>query len=843
MPGMVSTSARGCGSGSMVAGAFGPATATNPSISGSATEAVALTGVDMTGHGTITSRKWQRSYDGTTVGVDIPSATSSSYTLKYEDVGNYVRYANYNGTTWYYSSWTSAVTGISVPVTTPASPVTGDILSVSIDTETGGMTYATITVKGFTTGATYAFGMGTNNDPTNAKVVFDVFSEGYDSAGNLKVIQRRIYGDRIMRKAYPSNASMGEAVSGSDLVFKVALSDWIYADDNTGAGKSGRAPIVNIAAGLVTNSGGGGQSSRAAYLTCTNNSTSAYRVAFGQWDTIPAQVATSSFRVGFTPRHTHGIACVRFDADGASSSANLNATVSTWTARQRTGTSLYGECLETTFAITGFTQGERVDLRCRAYPTVGDATAVLDTNSYTTTANEILGRNKSSFYCNKNDSWSYAVVNFSTGNDATAVVSSTLATANSSPYLKIGKAIDGLRVAGATFARVYVRAGTGSIMGTQPASVWSNSSWCEVRAYPGDAAPVLTNDGTFFTNLPLRLAYFGCTYRLIANSGGLYGNNTTSFLWYSGVTFDAGAFSTTNPISDYMAGCYLTDCLGVDTTKWDNFEVGSDRCAAWLDGCVLTGDGGTNYVSGLNRIVGCTGASFSFRPKPTANPAPDLDNFLCEHNKFLSTTSSVGMQIVIQADRYVGAQTIGMSFIGNIIETTDSTVPAFELFDGSGAGTEMETANIVVEHNTIVGQRFNFGYNDWGTTAYKRLGWSIKNNAATNWYCKGDDFTGNPGGGSGNRTGAWPLMYGVNCSGNRWVSTAIPMEFDGINVNSSATMNYTSDKSATGTDNAGGNYAPTVGSSLLNNAVASQVHFDLFGNAVAAGGEVGAVQV
>ena len=33
MPGMVSTSARGCGSGSMVAGAFGPATATNPSKS------------------------------------------------------------------------------------------------------------------------------------------------------------------------------------------------------------------------------------------------------------------------------------------------------------------------------------------------------------------------------------------------------------------------------------------------------------------------------------------------------------------------------------------------------------------------------------------------------------------------------------------------------------------------------------------------------------------------------------------------------------------------------------------------------------------------------------------
>jgi len=825
----------------MARGTVGLGTAaSNPSITGAATEATSLTGVDAVGYGTVTSRKWQRSYDNSTW-LDIPSATSTSYTLKYEDVGNYVRFVNVADST-VESTSLGTITAISVPDTTPASPVTGDILSVSIDTNAGGKTYATVTVKGFTTGATYAYGMGTNNDPSAAKVVFDVYSEGYDSAGNLKVITRRIYGTRTMRKAYPSEASLDESVSGSDLVFRVALSNWIYADDNTGVGKSGRAPIVTIAAGLVTNSGGAGQTSRAAYLTCTNNSTTAYRMAFGQWDTIPAQVATSSFRVGFTPRHTHGIACVRFDADGASSSANVNATVSTWTARQRTGTSLYGECLETTIPITGFTQGERVDLRCRAYPTVGDATAILDTNSYTTTANEILGRNKSSFYCNKNDSWSYAVVNFSTGNDATAVVSSTLATANASPYLKIGKAIDGLRTASATFARVYVRAGTGSIMGTQPASVWSNNSWCEVRAYPGDAAPVLTNDGTFFTNLPLRLRYVGATYRLVANSGGLYGNNTTSFLWYDGITFDANGYSTTNPISDYMAGCYLTDCLGVDATKWDNFEVGSDRCAAWLDGCVLTGDGGSNYASGIYRTVACTATAWTMRPKPTANPAPDLDNLLCEHNKFMSKDSSTGSYITIQADRYVGSQTIGMSFVGNIIETTDSTVPVFELFDGSSGGTEIDTANIVVEHNTFVGQRFNFGYNDYGTTAYKRLGWSIKNNASTNWYCKGDDFTGNPGGGSGNRTGAWPLMYGVNCAGNRWVSTAIPMEFDGIYCDGSATMGYTNDNSATGSDDANGDYTPAVGSDLLGNAVESQVHFDMLGNAVAAGGDAGAIQ-
>ena len=189
MPGMVSTSARGCGSGSMVAGAFGPATATNPSISGSATEAVALTGVDMTGHGTITSRKWQRSYDGSTVGVDIPSATSSSYTLKYEDVGNYVRYANYNGTTWYYSSWTSAVTGISVPNTTPASPATRDVTDVTI--EAGGWS-ALVTVKGWAGSAgsiTYSYG---DEAAGTRKVRVMMLSADDATAGNLVVKERGV---------------------------------------------------------------------------------------------------------------------------------------------------------------------------------------------------------------------------------------------------------------------------------------------------------------------------------------------------------------------------------------------------------------------------------------------------------------------------------------------------------------------------------------------------------------------------------------------------------------------------------------------------------------------------
>ncbi|MDG4904808.1 hypothetical protein P9279_30600, partial [Mesorhizobium sp. WSM4962] len=74
------------------------------------------------------------------------------------------------------------------------------------------------------------------------------------------------------------------------------------------------------------------------------------------------------------------------------------------------------------------------------YPIIGDA--ITDSNSNAITAdNNTLGICNYTYYCDKNATADvYAVVS-STGNDATAVSSATLATAAASPYLTIGKAL------------------------------------------------------------------------------------------------------------------------------------------------------------------------------------------------------------------------------------------------------------------------------------------------------------------------------------------------------------------------------------------------------------------
>lgn len=803
-----------------------------PVISGSATEGTTLTGTDATGYGIVTSRKWQRSYDNVTW-IDIPSATSSTYVLKYEDVGNYVRFTNVADST-VSSSAVGTVTAITVPPTTPASPVTGDILSVSIETLTNGngkKTYALVTIKGFATGASYAFGWGAKNDPTNCKFVMDVFSEGFDSQGNLKVIQRRLRGSMVMRKAFPNEAQLDEAASGSDLVVKVALNNVVYDDDkNGGAGTSGRNPIVSIAAGWCTNTGGGGQSSRAAYLSCTNNSTSDYRTPFGQWAQVNEQRVTSDFTVGFTPRHAHGISCCVLDAVGASSGNSLSVKSTAMAARQRAVSQLYHEANEATFAVAGFTQGEQINLRARAYPSIGDT--AFDTNANTNALLEYRGANAGHLLCDKSNTPNLAVVS-SSGNDGTGVTSTTEATAAASPFLTIGKACQALGTGGGL---VLLENGTHDMVGSEPAARVANAAWITVKPRSGSKSTVNVLMTTHSYKVA-RLRYYDVRIKLGATNAFLDGDNAGNLLWWDYCHLDQNGFTTIVPPT-YRSNClFLTGCTGQNDCLTAMFVMGSfssDRAAVWVDGCSFAF---TSVGSGsaFGRIVASkfTGG-FNATQMAAVNPLGPQDNLLLEFNQFMNHggagTPAIGPLNQNASLRYV-------SFSGNIVERTGTTQVAVSIGEYP---TDMD--DVVYEGNTVVGERSNVAYNDSGSVAYSRQGWSRKNNAERNFCTKHDDFTGN-GGGNGNRIGGWPVLYGQNQEGNVCETSLFPELFNGIGSTDAGTPAFTNDASYTGTATGNGNYAPAAGSDLLNNRVAGQLQFDLFGNAVAAGGEVGAVQV
>jgi hypothetical protein len=131
---------------------------------------------------------------------------------------------------------------------------------------------AEIDISGFTsTSSTNNMGLGSNNSPTNAKIVFTVTSPGFNSSGNATTLSRTIYGTQIIRLPYPNNANLDEGTSSGKVTILVALSDYIYAGDTS--------ITASIGSGIYTDNGPGGtslSSNATSSIAVTNNSAMAY---------------------------------------------------------------------------------------------------------------------------------------------------------------------------------------------------------------------------------------------------------------------------------------------------------------------------------------------------------------------------------------------------------------------------------------------------------------------------------------------------------------------------------------------------------------------------------------
>jgi hypothetical protein len=116
-------------------------------------------------------------------------------------------------------------------------------------------------------------------------------------------------------------------------------------------------------------------------------------------------------------------------------------------------------------------------------------------------------------------------------------------------------------------------------------------------------------------------------------------------------------------------------------------------------------------------------------------------------------------------------ETHGIAVVQNLIENTAVvSTPLFQISADASTGTPVE--NVIVWHNTVVGQRANLAYNEVAVTtpassdlAYRRL-WSMKNNIFEDANIKADTFAGSGYVASQYKIGTWPLMMGVACSGN-----------------------------------------------------------------------------
>lgn len=725
----------------------------------------------------------------------------------------------------------------------------GDILSATI-LATGWE--AEIVVEGFKDGGTYAFG-DLDANVSNAKVDFTVVSEGYNTSGTLGTKTRHVYGTRVVQKAYPDQATANEVESGGNVTLTIALSDYIYDDDNTGAGKSGTAPTVTIASGWYTDNGTGGSSAAnnvATNLAVTNSSTQDYPKVVGRWAVVPYQVVKdATFDLEMVAFHRFSesgkpVACVTFvTKEGATTKETITATAMVKSAAED---SL--PCYRAQLTASSYTDNAVVTCDFTAYPWIGDADSVLastGTAGLITLGSLPLVMDPDNDYAGDANGPLCAVVS-PTGNDGTGVHSTTYATAAANPYATIrgaGAALAGHNGGDGQGCIIYLTEGTHSVIAGS-GSCACTDGWLTIQPAPGAAkANVIIAPGSSYYIGVGKPRFYNLT--IAPTSSSYIGASSTSHpFWFDHVNMAAASQLAYNYHFHGENGTtYVTHCTAsnVPLAFTNNGIYGISPLTRNVVATQAYGP-----CDSLSYSPGCLLTS-SYHHANTANISGGLYKFVRSNSIVAYCKNLANADNSIPGLSGAGAYD-HCAAICNVVEwtgATDSSTPNVSLWaDGD---TSADT-NVLMWHNTIAGGRANLGYNDSG--AATRSNWSLKFNAIADIATKHDVFATN-----GAYVGAWSVLHGVGFRGNYveddyfrnqypWRSFGIGSAF-GTALGSAS---YTDDNSAsTGEDGTPpSDYTPAAGSPLLNkipSAADVVIPWDIAGTAYLSGGSAGAYSV
>ena len=754
---------------------------------------------------------------------------------------------------------------------------TGDITGVRITSDGW---YAELDIEGFSTGGTADYGISedsnastTDNDPGGAKVVFTVTSQGYNTSGTLGTITRTVYGTKTVRKAFPTNTMtdrsvLDEAVSGGTLTIKVALSEYIYADDESGAGKSGTDVTVSIPATFYRDSGGGGTNNYnnvATNYTVTNNSTLNYPKVIGRWAWPGYERVTADFLVEATAFHKFSqngkpVAAVAFSAADQSGNVSRSTTTS-MTVSTRSGDANSVLVYAVTMDVDALDQAEVIDVNFIAYPWVGDETSVLNTSTTSdgyTQPDERLGplhqlNDKSGTY-----GVGYAYVNRSTGNDSTGTVySSQVAAEAGNAFLTIGGAASSTKIyhnANASPTRnsaggavILLADGNHPFPGTVPSSDLGTSmdTWMIVKpASNATQANTKISSGSGSAIKATRIKFEGLTISpSVAAGGGLTGRTAGDVMWLHNNIINA---TTSSPIFSWRTLYGTQNSITSFSTGFSSYAAA--QRAPWA--LVRGNTSASNITSQFYNVIGnknVTAANFieTGDVEVVAGGMASSTNAIFAFNTIYNMSTAVIWSSL--------STTTGIAIIQNLFERVAGDAQG-TLDISAGSDNGATTTNFILWHNTLTGGRQQFAYNSSGSVRIPKLNYSTKFNIFLDQGIKSDTFTG-AGGGDGARTGNWPIVYGVGTVGDRSLKNSFGGDFNGLfsgrQVSTGGAFylpGFKSDLSQeTGLNTGNGDYSLASTSLIIDTATTtSSFHhvlpYDLLGNPRYGGPDSGAYE-
>lgn len=616
---------------------------------------------------------------------------------------------------------------------------TGDPLSLTIRPD--GFS-GDLVIEGFTTGATYFPNLGANNAAVaNAKLSLTIVSMGFDAAGNATTTTRSSVMTKAVRKNSPNDAVIDET-GGGNLTVRVSFNEPIFAKDKAGGGNSGTDPVANFAAGLVVNSGGAGQSSNArSGLTVINNSTLAYPKVIGKWGWAGYERVTGDFLLEFVAVHAFGqngrpVACVKLDAVDAHSNSAPQQVATSMIKSTRTGDAKKVWVYPGTMSVSTLTQGDVLTCRARCYPWVGDAGAVLDTD---TSADGVAAPSESlsplMLLLDKNNSLAcYASVD---GVGAgTPACQATEALARTTPYATWAAAINAIKTYNNSrngdnslnCCEILMQNGTYTGPGTTTGS--NTKAWCITRA---DLANGATEAGVIFNTATNAACNAFVKFQDVtftgSGAGMLRGNVSTSGLWLHSCTINHT--STSFAYQWRYAVATQNTITAISSTGFRPFSTNRFGLALCRgnDGSAVAGTFGACAYA----IMGNKGIAGQFLETGNASGNDTSDGCLVAWNETLADTS-------LWASQWASSTTItkGIAVIGNVAERiTDGTTPFVQI---GADNTLTNVSNVLIAHNTFAGQRQNLDYQEVGNVTLTRDNWYDRFNLFRDFNTKTDTF-------------------------------------------------------------------------------------------------------
>ncbi len=698
---------------------------------------------------------------------------------------------------------------------------TGDITGVRIagDTVHNGWT-AEIDIEGLATGGKYNTGISTttNNDPKNAKLVFTLTSPGFDASGATTTVTRTIYGTKFVRLPYPNNTKADETVSTSTgtviLTTKVALSDFVYAGDTLVS--------VTIAPGFYTV--GSTTNTAVVALPATNNSVLEYPKSVGRWAWPGFERVTGDFPVEAVVFNRFGqnglpVAGVRFtaiDQHGNSTSQFINSLAPS----VRSGDANTVLTYSATIPTASLTQGDLITVNFEAYPWIGTASSVLNS---AVGADGVAGPDERlgplTELLDKNETYGvgYALVDplgkVGTSTGAVVYANQSLAESagNSTAFTTIGRAAEAIKAFQTqTFGRanagggvILLNSGSYAFPGYTPKDLGSMDTWLVIRPST-NATPssTIVTSGTG-TILAEKVKIEGLTIGTGVTTGTiLKGRTATDALWMHN-----NALTISSPSGVYsFRTVYATQNAVTAMNGSKGFSFYSSGKAPYA---LVRGNNSLNPVSAtLYAILGNKNVyvgSKHFIEVGNSQGQQVSDNVVYAYNTVYGANTAVGA-----AWATVSNITKGIAFVQNVWESLSTVQPLLQI---AADDSTSNVSNVIVWNNTFVGERENFGYNEYNTQSGLRTNWSQKFNIFKERNVKTDTFTSGPA--NGVRVNNWAIIYNVGSEGNVAKELNFRAEFDGLYSGFPTNPTFVSDQSSTGTKTGSGNYRLLSNSPVL----------------------------